>query len=126
MKKIILSVLLAIIFTFIVAFGTACKNEAAIGEPVADTTEKGNVSDDEEEQNKTAQSQETVEDKSEEVPSEKEIAQDTEMKEQKMVEWSIDSNMGELLDNPETRAILEKYIPEIVSSDRLTNQDLIL
>jgi para-nitrobenzyl esterase len=33
--------------------------------------------------------------------------------------YSVKSTVGELLDNPETKAVLNKYIPEVVSDARI-------
>ncbi len=35
------------------------------------------------------------------------------------MKYSIDSKMEDLLDNPQTREVLEKFIPDIVNSDRI-------
>lgn len=113
MKKAILCFLLMIIFISLITLGTACKDQAEADE----TAEEAETPEEE-----SGQPQDAAEEGPEEEVQEEsgeEEAQEVDVEGQKMIEWSLESNMGELIDNPDTRAILEKYIPEIVNSDRI-------
>jgi hypothetical protein len=117
MKKAISLVLIIILSAFLIFAIPGCKS----GEAPKDT-EVGAPEEIETSQEEVIQEEDTedieVAEEAEEAEDD-EAAMEKDQEEEKAVQWSLDSNMGELLDNPQTRAILEKYIPEIVNSDRI-------
>ena len=109
MKKALLSIFITVLLISLVVLGLACKNETAVEVPVVEE--------------ETEQSEEAVEDEPEEETPAEETEEEAEDGEE-IMEYSVDSKVGDLLDNPQTRAILEKYIPEVVNSDKI-NESLI-
>jgi hypothetical protein len=117
MKKainLILIIMLSALFIFVISgckSGEDSKDIETSTQEETETTQEEDAGD--------AEEAEKAEETAEEDTEDEEIAVEEDQQEEKAVQWSIDSNMGELLDNPQTRAILEKYIPEIVNSDRI-------
>jgi hypothetical protein len=117
MKKAISLVLIIILLSFLIFAIPGCKSKEAPKDTEVSAQEETETVQEEPVQEEDTKDVEVAEEAEE--ADDDEAATEVGQQEEKAVQWSIDSNMGELLDNPQTRAILEKYIPEIVNSDRI-------
>lgn len=113
MKSTFIRVLIAIIIISISVFGISCKNEESVSVAEDETTA---TAVEEQVQEATGEEPEDVVD---EETADEVIEEETTEEEPEVVEYSIESITGDLLDNPQTRAILEEFIPGIVNSDRV-------
>ncbi|MFC2144856.1 spondin domain-containing protein [Actinomycetota bacterium] len=109
MKKALSTSFIIILVIVMSAFGSACKNEVPVEELAEEIIEEASK-DEEAEQSEEDTGEDLEEESSEEEATTEEV---------EVIEYSIDSKMGDLLDNPQTREILEKFIPDIVNSDRI-------
>ncbi|MFC2159271.1 spondin domain-containing protein [Actinomycetota bacterium] len=117
MKKAISTSFIIILVILMSAFGSACKNEVPVEKLVEETTEEASQ-DELVEQSEGDTEEDLIEESSEEAVKE-ESPEETTEEEVEVMEYSIDSIMEDLLDNPQTREILEKFIPDIINSDRI-------
>lgn len=113
MKKPLFTILIIILLISIAVFGFACKKEVPIEETVVKTPEE-----DPDDEVAEQSGEDTEEEPIGETPEE-EAVDETAQEEAETIEYSIDSKMKDLLDNPLTRKVLEKYIPDVVNSDRI-------
>ena len=112
MKKALITILIIILVIFVAAAGSGCKKEVPVEKSAEEITE---VPADEE----VEQAQESTEEETTEEAIEDEASEEATEEEVEVMQYSIDSKMEDLLDNPQTREILEKFIPDIINSDRI-------
>jgi hypothetical protein len=109
MKKALITILIIILVIFVAAVGSACKKEV----PADEEVEQSQESTKEESIDKSSE-----EEASDEVTTDEATEEATE-EEVEVMQYSIDSKMEDLLDNPQIREILEEFIPDIINSDRI-------
>ncbi|MES0340836.1 MAG: spondin domain-containing protein [Candidatus Humimicrobiaceae bacterium] len=112
MKKALNTLFIIILVILMSSFGAACKNEVPVEKSAEEATE---VPADE----VVEQAQESTEEETAEEATTEEAPEEATDEEVEVMQYSIDSKMEDLLDNPQTREILEKFIPDIINSDRI-------
>ena len=115
MKKILTSILVIILSIAMSLFLFACKSETPVEEEAVEQAVEETPAEEEEEQ---AVEETPAEEEAEEAAVE-EVEEEVIEEEVEVEMYSIGSIMADLLDNPETMEIMQKYIPDIVNSDRI-------
>ena len=118
MKKTLIAILIIILAISLSAFVAACKNGAPVEEPVEETTEETQAEEEVIEEPVEDSEEESVEESADEI-SEEEDSVEVIAEEVEVIEYSLDSKMSDLLDNPQTMEVMQKFIPDIVNSDRI-------
>ena len=118
MKKILIAILIIILAISLSISVVACKNGAPVEETVEETTEETKAEEEVTEEPAEDSEEEPVEESAEEI-SDEEDAVEVIAEEVEVIEYSLDSKMADLLDNPQTMEVMQKFIPDIVNSDRI-------
>lgn len=114
MKKTVIAILVIILLVSIQVLGTACKNEAPVKEEAVEKAIEEAPTEEEAVQTEEATEEEPLEEAITEEVQEEVIEEEIEAE-----MYSLGSKMEDLLDNPVTMEIMQKYIPDIVNSDRI-------